>query len=184
VAEIVARRPKRADALRNHDALLDAARDAFSSEGIEVSLEEVARRAGVGIGTLYRNFPSRAELLEAVYLHEVEALCAAAEELQDGDPWESLLAWIGRFVEYTATKRAVLQELAGGSPLFQGAIGAIVGAGGPLLERAQEAGEARTDVDISDVLRLISSIALAGDDDPEQRDRIVAIAVDGLRTRP
>src|ERR671935_3112161 len=86
-------RPKRADAARNYDKLLAAAREAFTDDGADASLEGIARRAGVGIGTLYRNFPTRQALLEAVYLDEVEAICRAAADLGDLDPWEALVAW-------------------------------------------------------------------------------------------
>src|SRR6266516_3407373 len=101
------KRPQRADARRNFDALLTAARDAFAAKGVEASLEDIARSAGVGIGTLYRNFPTRQDLVKAVYLGEIEELCAAAEDVADLPPWEALSAWLRRFVEYAATKRAI-----------------------------------------------------------------------------
>jgi AcrR family transcriptional regulator len=183
LAEVVARRPRRADARRNHDALLDAARDVFSTAGADASLEEIARRAGVGIGTLYRNFPTRRELLEAVYVHEVEALVSSAGDLADRPAWEALESWLRRFVEYTATKRAILEELAAGSPLFSTCFEAIVAAGEPMLRRAQRAGAARADVTFDDVLRLISSVTMAPGTEPAQRERIAGIAIDGLRRR-
>ena len=183
LADVVARRPKRADARRNHDALLDAARDAFAAIGSDASLEEIARRAGVGIGTLYRNFPTRRELLEAVYVHEVEALVAAAADVADRPPWDALETWLRRFVEYTATKRAILEELAGGSPLFATCFEAIVAAGAPLVARAQAAGLARPDVTFDDVLRLISSVTMMPGVEPGQRERIAGVAIDGLRRR-
>jgi AcrR family transcriptional regulator len=184
LAEVLARRPKRADARRNYDALLDAARDAFATGGSRAPLEEIARRAGVGIGTLYRNFPTREELLEAVYVHEVEALVEAAGELAGAPPGEGFEAWLRRFVEYTATKRAILEELAAGSPLFATCFDAIVGAGRPLLERAQAAGQARGDVSFDDVLRLISSVTMSAGTEAEQRNRLASIAIDGLRAGP
>jgi AcrR family transcriptional regulator len=183
LSEVVARRPKRADARRNHDDLLAAARDAFATDGIGVSLEEIARRAGVGIGTLYRHFPTRRELLEAVYVHEVEALCHAALDLVDVPPWEALETWLQRFIAYTATKRAILEELAAGSPLFSSCFEAILAAGEPMLRRAQDAGLARSGITFDDVLRLISGITMMPYSEPEQRDRVVGIAIDGLRPR-
>jgi AcrR family transcriptional regulator len=183
LAEVVARRPKRADARRNHDALLDAARDVFAVHGAEAPLEEIARRAGVGIATLYRNFPTRRELLEAVYVHEVEALVTSAADLADQPAWDALESWLRRFVEYTATKRAILEELAAGSPLFATCFEAIVAAGEPMLRRAQQAGLARADVTFDDVLRLISSVTMAPGTEPAQRGRIAGIAIDGLRRR-
>jgi AcrR family transcriptional regulator len=183
LAEVVARRPRRADARRNHDALLDAARDVFATGGADAPLEEIARRAGVGIATLYRNFPTRRELLEAVYVHEVEALVSSAGDLVDRPAWEALESWLRRFVEYTATKRAILEELAAGSPLFSTCFEAIVAAGEPMLRRAQDAGAARADVTFDDVLRLISSVTMAPGTEPAQRERIAGIAIDGLRRR-
>src|SRR5215217_7437346 len=93
-------RPKRADARRNYDKLIAAARDAFAELGTSASLEEIARRAGVGIGTLYRHFPSRQDLLEAVYVEEVEEVCQSAEELGELPPWEALAAWLHRVSRY------------------------------------------------------------------------------------
>jgi AcrR family transcriptional regulator len=183
LAEVVARRPRRADARRNHDALLDAARDVFATGGADAPLEEIARCAGVGIATLYRNFPTRRELLEAVYVHEVEALVSSAGDLADRPAWEALESWLRRFVEYTATKRAILEELAAGSPLFSTCFEAIVAAGEPMLRRAQDAGAARADVTFDDVLRLISSVTMAPGTEPAQRERIAGIAIDGLRRR-
>ena len=118
--EVFARRPKRADARRNYDALVAAARDVFAENGASsASLEEVARRAGVGIGTLYRNFPTRQDLFEAVYVEEVQALCRAAEDLAELPPWDALIAWLHRFVAYVATKRALDESLNRDSEIFQ-----------------------------------------------------------------
>jgi AcrR family transcriptional regulator len=104
-------RPKRADAARNYDKLLAAAREAFTSEGEDASLEGIARRADVGIGTLYRNFPTRQALLEAVYIEEVEGICRAAQEFEDEDPWQALTGWLARFADYATTKKALAGEL-------------------------------------------------------------------------
>src|SRR5579863_4511296 len=100
-------RPKRADAMRNHERLIAAARDAFAERGASTSLEEIARRAEVGIGTLYRNFPNRQALLEAVYVDEVEDICGAAADLEPLEPWEALTAWLHRVVGYLLTKHAL-----------------------------------------------------------------------------
>src|SRR5246127_5013405 len=99
-------RPKRADARRNYEKVLAAAREAFAEGGEDTSLEEIARRAGVGIGTLYRHFPSRQALLEALYVDEVNEVCRTAAELDGADPWEALNSWFERFIAYLATKRA------------------------------------------------------------------------------
>lgn len=177
------RRPQRADARRNYELLLAAAHDAFADDGSSASLEDIARRAGVGIGTLYRHFPTRKDLFEAVYVNEVEALCRSAADVAELAPWDGLVGWIHRFVEYTATKRAVAEELARESELFQTCRVAIVAAGEPLLERAQAAGDARSDVRFDDVLRLIMGITLMQIIEPEQRQRVLGMALDGMRSR-
>jgi AcrR family transcriptional regulator len=101
----------RADARRNYEKVLAAAREAFAEGGESTSLEEIARRAGVGIGTLYRHFPNRQALLEALYESEVQDLCRSASDLDELDPWEALNRWFERFVAYLATKRALAHEL-------------------------------------------------------------------------
>jgi AcrR family transcriptional regulator len=177
------RRPQRADARRNFDALLAAAREVFADQGTDASLEDVARRAGVGIGTLYRNFPTRRDLFESVYIGEVEDLCAAAGALADQPPWEALVGWLRRFVTYVTAKRALAEALNHDSDVFRTCRGAMFTCGSPLLERAQAAGEARTDIDFDDVVRLISGITSGGFVDEEQRDRVLQIALDGIRAR-
>ncbi|MFU8872604.1 TetR/AcrR family transcriptional regulator [Micromonospora sp. SL4-19] len=181
LGEVLARRPKRADARRNYDALIAAAREAFGECGAGASLEEIARRAGVGIGTLYRNFPSRRDLFEAVYVEEVRALSGSAADLADLSPWEALVAWLNRFVAYVGTKRALAEELVHDSEVFRSCRTEIYAAGEPLLRRAQEAGVARPDASFDDVVRLISGITAYQFPDPAQRDRVLAIALDGLR---
>lgn len=180
-----AERPKRADARRNYDKLIAAARDAFAEEGSGATLEEIAKRAGVGIGTLYRHFPRREDLLEATYLGGVEEICAAADKYTDLPPWEALTGWLREFVSFAATKRAVSEEmityLDRDAPVFKSCGTAIYDAGEPLLQRAQAAGEVRDDVDISDVSKMISGIAGLRRTEPEQIERLVAIALDGLR---
>src|SRR5439155_19076917 len=104
-------RPRRADALRNYEKVLSAAREAFAERGASTSLEEIARRAEVGIGTLYRNFPNRQALLEAVYVDEVEDLCRSARDLDGLPPWDAFVAWANRLAGYLATKQALAHEL-------------------------------------------------------------------------
>ena len=180
-------RPKRADAARNYDKLLAAAREAFTSEGEDASLEGIARRADVGIGTLYRNFPTRQALLEAVYFEEVEGICRAAQEFDGLDPWHALTAWLERFADYATTKKALAGELMAymdeGSEVFLQCRHAIKAAGAPLLEAAQRSGDVRPDVRIMDVVRMIGGIATIPNAEPGQVDRILAVALDGLRAR-
>jgi AcrR family transcriptional regulator len=177
------RRPQRADARRNFDALLDAARHVFAETGTDASLEEIARRAGVGIGTLYRHFPTRRQLFEAVYLDEVDALACLAGEPTELDPWEALVAWLRRFVGYATTKRAVYEALNGDSAMFVSCRDLIYGAGRPLLRRAQDAGQARRDVSFADVLYLVNGVSGAKYEDDAQRDRVLTMALDGVRAR-
>ncbi len=183
----LSRRPKRADARRNYDQLIAAAREAFTERDRSASLEDIARRAGVGIATLYRHFPTRGDLIEAVYLEEVEALCRSADDQGDTEPWAALVGWLGRFVAYVATKQALAEELFAANrdaELFHGCRGALYGAGEPLLERAKAAGAVRRDVSIDDVLPMVGGIAKIQTADPAAVDRILSVALDGLRYRP
>ena len=185
--ETFARRPKRADAQRNYVKLLEAARAAFTEADADASLEDIARRAGVGIGTLYRHFPTRQVHIEAVYVDQVEALSRSARDLADLPPWQALIAWLRRYVEYVATKQALANELfaeGASSDVFANCRSALYSAGGPLLERAQEAKIVRTDVGISDVLHLISGVAKISATTHEQAERILVVALDGLRYAP
>jgi AcrR family transcriptional regulator len=181
-------RPKRVDARRNHAKLVSAAREAFAEDGTSASLEDIARRAQVGIGTLYRHFPTRQDLLEAVYLEEVEAICRSAADLADLPPWEALAGWLHRFVGFAATKRALAEELIAyvdkDAEVFRSCGEAITAAGESLLGRAQRAGVARPDASFTDVGRMVGGIAAIRAADPEQIERILDLALDGLRYRP
>ena len=184
VSELV-QRPKRADARRNYDKLLAAAHEAFNEHGSSASLEEIARRAGVGIGTLYRHFPTRQALLEAVYIGEVEEMSRSAEELVDLDPWDALVTWLHRFVGYAATKRALMDEMLAtmdqDNQVFSLCRTAITDAGDMLMRRAQEAGAVRPDTNFTDVGRMVGGISAIRTTDPGQIERILDVALDGLR---
>src|SRR3954447_296798 len=181
-------RPKRADARRNYEKVLAAARDAFAEGGESASLEGIARRADVGIGTLYRNFPNRQALLEALYLDELEELCRSAAELEGTDPWEALNSWFERFIGYMATKQALATELLNyldrDASLFRSCREALWAAGEPLLRRAQESGAVRPDVTIEEATPMATGIAKIPAAGPEQTQRILKIALDGLRYHP
>lgn len=181
----LAPRPKRADAQRNYDKLVTAAREVFAEEGSDATLEAISRRAGVGIGTLYRHFPRREDLIEAAYLDGVQEICDAAAGYADLPPWEALTGWLREFVSFATTKRALSDAMFAyldrDAPVFQSCSSAIYNAGEVLLKRAQEAGAVRADVDVSDVTKMIAGIAGIRTADPEQIDRIVALALDGLR---
>ena len=181
-------RPKRADARRNYEKVLAAAREAFAEGGESTALEEIARRAGVGIGTLYRHFPTRQALLEALYASEVEAVCRSAAEFEDADPWEALNGWFERVMGYLATKRALAHELLNylerDAALFRASRASLFEAGEPLLKRAQDAGAVRDDVDIAQVMQMVMGIAKIPAAEPGQIEHIVRVALDGLRYRP
>ncbi len=187
-AQALLTRPKRADARRNYEKVLAAAREAFAEGGEATALEEIARRAGVGIGTLYRHFPNRQALLEAVYMDEVEVVCRSAAELQDGDPWEALSAWFESLIGYLATKRALAAELLDymdkDASLFQVCRKSLFSAGEPLLERAQAAGVVRGDVTIADVIQMVMGIGKIPATDPAQTGHLLRVALDGLRYTP
>ena len=180
-------RPKRADARRNYDKVIAAAREAFAERGASTSLEEIARRAEVGIGTLYRNFPNRQALLEAVYVGELEDLCQTADRLGDLEPWDALVSWLHRFVGYLATKQALAQELLDyfdrDAPLFKSCRTMMYEAGEPLVERAQAAGAVRRDTDLSEIIQMVGGIAKIHGAQPGQIEHILDIALDGLRYR-
>jgi AcrR family transcriptional regulator len=176
----------RADARRNYESVIAAAREAFAVRGSGTSLEEIARAAGVGIGTLYRNFPNRQALLEAVYVDEVEALCGSASEFAELPPWEAFVAWMQRFVAYMQTKQALAAELLDyfdrDAALFKACRASLFAASEPLLERAQAAHVVRADTTLDEVIQMVGGIAkIQGD--AAQIEHILQIALDGLRYR-
>ena len=181
-------RPLRADAQRNHECLLAVAVRAFSEEGPDVTLESIARDAGVGIGTLYRHFPTREALVEAAYRNELGRLCdAAADLLRAVPPDEATRAWMDRFIGYMTTKRGMADALraviaSGGDPFAQ-TRGRLLGAITALLGAGAAAGILRGDVEPGDVLASLSGVSLAAGE-PAQRDqarRMLDLLMDGLR---
>lgn len=183
-------KPRRADALRNRERLLAAALALFTERGTDVSLETVAREAGVGVGTLYRHFPTRDALVEAVYLAELDRLHEGAPELLAKHPPEEALAlWMDLFVEYAATKRGLsgaLQAIiaSGGNPYLKSRA-KIVEALTTLLDAARAAGTVRDDVDAEDVLLAIGGIwSMPVEPGWEERARrLLGLVMDGLRYR-
>jgi AcrR family transcriptional regulator len=177
-----AARGQRSDARRNREALTRAARTAFAAHGLDAALEQVARDAGVSIGTLYRHFPTRQALLEAVYTEEIQNMADAAEALADRDPWDALSTWLRQYVGFAATKKALAEALLEtDSDVLATCRTALLGAGDGLLERAQAAGVVRRDTSFTDVARLISSVAVVQTVDDAQRERLVDLALDSLR---
>jgi AcrR family transcriptional regulator len=177
-------RPQRADARVNHDKLVAAARALFADKDTSAPLEEVAERAGLGIGTLYRHFPTRQALLEAVYIGEVEAMARAAEDLAELPPWDALSQWLHQYVGFAATKRALNEALMETDPNSNALLTcrtALAAAATALVERAQRAGVVRADTNFSDVVRMVGAIALVPTENPEQKQRLLELALDGLR---
>ena len=184
-------KPLRADAQRNRDRLLAVAVRAFSKDGPDVTLESIARDAGVGIGTLYRHFPTREALVEAVYRKDLAQLCdAAADLLRAAPPDQATRAWMDRFIDYMITKRGMADALraliaSGGDPFVQSR-GRLLGAITMLLAAGVAVGTIRGDVEPGDVLASLSGVSLAAGE-PARRDqarRMLDLLMDGLRYRP
>jgi AcrR family transcriptional regulator len=180
VAEGVDRRV-RVDVQRNLDALLQAAKAVFATSGVDAPVREIAEKAGVGVGTVYRHFPRRSDLLAAVFRREIDACAAAAPLLAASyEPGEALLKWIERYVAFIATKRGLAEALHSGDPVFEPLPlyfqQNLEPALGQLLSAAATAGEIRGDVDAGDLLNAIARLSGA-----DQAQRMVALLVDGLR---
>jgi len=189
-AEMKTRKP-RVDAVRNRDRVLEAAKAVFSAGGAAASLETVARTAGVGIGTLYRHFPTREALFEAVYRREVQQLGDLAERLkQEAKPIDALRRWMRSNVKFVATKKGMSAALAlaayKNSELFSYSFDRLTQAVGGLLDRAVAAGEIRGDIKPEDLLRALVGMCYMHDQPGWQTGvlRLVDVFVDGLRIRP
>ena len=178
---------RRADAERNRDKIFAAARSAFADQEAEISMAEIARRAGVGMATLYRNFPSRRELLEALYTDEVNAVCEATQTVDGETPRAILVAWLYRFFAFGASKRHIASEILEhtdrSNPLFDNSRARVLAAGRPLLAAAQQAHEVRDDLTLEQVLDLVIAIATIHGD-TRYLEPILQTALDGLRPRP
>lgn len=186
----MARKP-RADAVRNRERVLEAAKAVFSAGGSEASLEAVARHAGVGIGTLYRHFPTREALYEAVYRREVDQLSDLAGQLDgEADPVEALRHWLHANVEFVATKKGMAAALAlvahGPSELHAYSLDRLTRAIGLLLARAVAAGEIRADITAEDILRALIGLCYMHDQAGWQSTtlRLLDVFIDGLRVQP
>lgn len=175
---------RRADAERNREKILAAARAAFADPDAQVSMAEISRRAGVGMATLYRNFPGRRELLEALYTDEVDAICEAAETVDGDTPGAALMAWLHRFFAFYTSKRHVASELLqhsdSSNPVFGESRSRVLAAGRPLLVAAQHANEVRNDLTLEQVLDMVGAIATIHGD-PRYLEAILQTALDGLR---
>jgi AcrR family transcriptional regulator len=182
-------RPIRADARRNLDALLRAAMAVFATSGVDAPVREIAEKAGVGVGTVYRHFPQRSDLIKAIVRQEVDACAEAAAALRaDHEPGEALDLWMQRLVDFIMTKRGLAAALHSGDPAYQSLpdyfLSHLTPALQSLLDGAVTAGAARADVNAGELLLASARLAaLASKDDSAQARRMVALLVDGLRYR-
>jgi AcrR family transcriptional regulator len=181
-------RKPRTDAQRNRERILDVAKEAFTRSGANTSLDDIAKQAGVGAGTLYRHFPTRDALLEAVYRVEVEKLAAAERALSEElPPVEALRAWMLLFVDYIATKQIIapaLNTLVGGpSKVYEASRAQVQGAIYALVKRAIESGDIRSDLDPFDLLRALIGVSnvASGPDWRHSARRLVDILITGSR---
>jgi len=180
-------RAVRVDAQRSIDALLEAAKAVFATSGADAPVREIADKAGVGVGTFYRHFPQRSDLVAAVFRREIDACAAAAPVLAaEHPPFEALSHWIQRFAAFIATKRGLATVLHSGNPAFETLPAYFDQRLRPaleiLLETAATAGEVRTDVDADDIIGAVASLCMSARiDRPDHARRIVSLFVDGLR---
>jgi AcrR family transcriptional regulator len=179
-------RPMRADARRNYERLVEAARVVFGAEGGAASMEAIAREAGVGVGTLYRHFPKRIDVVEAVYRTDVDVLVAASEQaMAELEPWPAVVEFLKAFVRYAHGKRIFLNELheafAQNPDLKSSSRERIDAAMGAVIERAQAAGAIRTDITGADVFQLVGTMCTSATLTEEQSARLVNMILDGLR---
>jgi AcrR family transcriptional regulator len=185
----VERAPRRlrADAARNVDALLEAARVVFATSGVDAPAKEIADLAGVGVGTLYRHFPQRSDLVKAVFQRGVDACADAAPALAAaGDPAAALAAWLHRYTEFLATKRGLAAALHSGDPAFDALPGYFTArlepALGSLLEAAAAGGEIRADISPRELLHAVATLCMpVAGDGVAYSQRMVALLIDGLR---
>lgn len=180
-------RPVRADAKRNLDALLVAAKEVFATSGVDAPVREIAKKAGFGVGTLYRHFPQRADLIAAVFRREVDACADTAPVLAEAhSPFEALALWMQRYAGFIATKRGLASALHSGDPAFAALPAHFDKRLRPalqmLLDTAIAAGEARADIEADDLLNAIARLCMASNEKkPGQGEQMVALLADGLR---
>jgi AcrR family transcriptional regulator len=177
---------RRTDAERNRDKIVRVARVAFADPEADVSMAEISRRAGIGMATLYRNFPGRRDLLEALYSEEVDGICKAAETTGGQTPYARLAAWLCQLFVFFASKRHIASELLkhvdGNDPLFGGGRARVIAAGQPLVAAAQCAEEIRSDLSIEQILDLVHAIATVDGNDGYVKP-ILSAVLEGLRPR-
>ncbi len=179
-------RPQRADARRNRERLVAAAREIFTEQGSGASMEAIAKQAGVGVGTLYRHFPNRLDIVEAVYETDVHELADAAQRVvAELEPWDAVVTFFDAFMRYAQTKQALLAELQLAfekNPDLRSRARELINASFDLvIDRAKDAGVVRDDVDGSDLTQMVSPICTNASVSPEQTRRLIGIILDGLK---
>lgn len=179
---------KRADARRNEETLLDAAAAAFVESGVDVPVRDIAARAGVGVGTIYRHFPTRADLIVAVYRHQVEACAEAGPVLLENSdsPHAALASWINLFVDFLVTKHGLAEALQSDEAAFKTLhayfLDRLVPVCGQLLDAAAAADEIRTDTEAIELMRGVGNLCIGADNPQYDARRMVALVIAGLRT--
>jgi AcrR family transcriptional regulator len=179
-------KPMRADARRNYERLIAAGRSVLTERGSEAAMEEIAKAADVGVGTLYRHFPRRIDLVEAVYREDIDGLVSLAAELAEtAEPWDGLARWLQAFVRYAQSKRVFLTELREAfekNPDFKlDSRDKIATAAATVLSRAQQAGVARTDIDQADLMQLVGGMCMANVGSLPHNERLLGLVLDGIR---
>ncbi|CND64081.1 TetR family transcriptional regulator [Mycobacterium tuberculosis] len=181
---------KRADARRNEEALLEAAAAAFVAAGIDAPVRAIAAKAGVGVGTIYRHFPTRADLVVAVYRHQVEACAEAGPVLLAGadSPYDALVLWIDLFVDFLVTKHGLAEALQSDDATFAALhayfLDRLVPVCAELLTAAADAGEARSDIEALGLMRAVGNLCIGAGKDPRyDARRMVGVLLAGLRAR-
>jgi len=179
-------RPLRADARRNRERLVNAAREVFAEQGAGASMEAIAKQAGVGVGTLYRHFPHRLDVVEAVYRDDVQELSEAAQRVTaELEPWPAVEAFFDAFMRYSKTKQALFSELQQAfekSPDLRPTARGVIDASFDLvIERAKEAGVVRSDIQGTDITQLLAPICTNASIPADQHRRLVSMILDGLR---
>ncbi len=180
-------RPKRADAQRKMASLLKAAMAVFAKSGVDAPVREIAEKAGVGLGTVYRHFPQRSDLIKAVFQSRVDACAEAADELASKhEPGDALAHWMQRYVDFIATKRGLATALHSGDPAYSALPvyfnARLLPALKSLLDRAVAAGAVRPGIDAEDLLHAVPNLCrVSHDKEPAYSRRMVALLVDGLR---
>jgi AcrR family transcriptional regulator len=184
---VSATRPQRADARRNLEALVEAAKTVFSRSGVDAPAKEIADEADVGVGTLYRHFPRRSDLVVAVFKHEVDVCANAAGPLaEQNPPFEALALWVYRFTDFVSTKRGLAQALHSGDPAFDELPAYFRARFGPalsmLLTAASDAGAIQTELSVDELLYAVARLCQPiGDADDDQSRRLVGVLINGLR---